>query len=292
MQETGNKISPTLNIVDESFHLESLRYYHLFIELGSDELSYCVFDHKRNKYLLLRSYDFSSFDNKLSNEDNIEQVIETDELLRQQDFSKVSISIVNNTATLLPVPLYDEDKAKDVLEFNHSIQENESIYTDHLNSMDAKNIFAVPYSISTIIKNRYSNATVHHFSSALIESVTFQYKNMQAPILTVHVRSKNIEIIATQNKKLLFYNSFPYVTSEDYIYYLLFVFEKLELNPETVNLVLKGEIDRNSELYQVTNKYIRNVSFGTRPDTFNFSYRFDSLAHHKFAALLNQHLCE
>ncbi|NNC86512.1 MAG: DUF3822 family protein [Bacteroidia bacterium] len=292
MQETGNKISPELNIVDESFHLESLRYYHLFIELGSDELSYCVFDHKRNKYLLLRFYDFANFENKLSIEENIEQVIETDELLRQQDFNKISVSVVNNTATLLPVPLYDESKAKDVLEFNHSINSEDLIYTDHLNSLDAKNIFSVSNSISSIIKKRFSSATVHHFSSSLIESITFQYKNMQAPILTVHFRNKNLEIIVTQNKKLLFYNSFPFVTSEDYIYYLLFVYEKLELNPETVNLVLKGNIDRNSELYKVTNKYIRNVSFGTRPDTFNFSYRFDNLAHHKFAALLNQHLCE
>jgi hypothetical protein len=190
------------------------------------------------------------------------------------------------------MPLYDENKAKEVLEFNHNIKLEDLIYTDHLNSLDAKNIFAVPHSIHAIIKKRFSNATVHHFSSALIESITFQYKNMQAPILTVHVRSKNMEIIVTQNKKLLFYNSFPYVTSEDYIYYLLFVYEKLNLNPETVNLVLKGSIDRNSELYKVTNKYIRNVSFGTRPDTFNFSYRFDNLAHHKYAALLNQHLCE
>lgn len=292
MQETGNKISPTLNIVDESFHLESLRYYHLFIELGAEILSYCVFDHKRNKYLLLRSYEFESFGNKLSIEENIKQVILTDELLRQQDFDKTSVSIVNNTSTLLPVPLFDENKAKEILEFNFHLHDTDEIHVDHLNSIDAKNIFALPYSLSSIIEKSFSNTSIHHFSSALIESISFQYKNMQAPLTTVHVRNKNIELIVTQNKKLLFYNSFPYVTPEDYIYYLLFVYEKLELNPETVNLVLKGKIDRNSELYKITNKYIRNVSFGTRPDTFNFSYRFDNLAHHRFPALLNQHLCE
>jgi hypothetical protein len=114
---------------------------------------------------------------------------------------------------------------------------------------------------------------------------------MQAPIVTVNVRSSFIDLIATQNKRLLLFNTFPYKTPEDYIYYLLFVYEKLELNPETVNLVLKGNIDRNSDLYKISNKYIRNVSFGTRPDTFSFSYRFDNLAHHQYAALLNQNLC-
>ena len=70
--------------------------------------------------------------------------------------------------------------------------------------------------------------------------------------------------------KLLLYNTFEYNTNEDFIYYILFVLEQLNLNPETINLVFLSDVIENDELHSIAYKYIRNVTFGNRNDTFTY----------------------
>mgnify|MGYP000967435394 CR=1 FL=1 len=73
--------------------------------------------------------------------------------------------------------------------------------------------------------------------------------------------SKNkFEIIVVQNQKLLLFNSFDFVTKEDFIYYLLFTTEQLNLNPENFKVQLLGVISEDSELFEIAYKYVRNVS--------------------------------
>ena len=77
----------------------------------------------------------------------------------------------------------------------------------------------------------------------------------------VHVSDHNFEIIIVQNQKLLLYNSFDYNTPEDFIYYILFTAEQLQLDPNNFQLTLLGLINPLDSLYQICYKYIRNVAF-------------------------------
>ena len=99
------------------------------------------------------------------------------------------------------------------------------------------------------------------------------------------------DIIVTEANRLIFFNSFRYQTSEDFIYYILFTFEQLGLNPENILLQFAGEIDKTSPTYFITSKYIRNIHFASRPDSYEFSYGFDKIAAHTHYSLFNEPLC-
>ena len=58
-----------------------------------------------------------------------------------------------------------------------------------------------------------------------------------------------------------FSNSFEFETKEDFIYYILFTFEQLNLDVEKVKLYFTGDIELESEIYNSTYQYIRNVFF-------------------------------
>ena len=45
----------------------------------------------------------------------------------------------------------------------------------------------------------------------------------------------------------------------DFIYYILFVAEQLQLNPEQFSLELLGDITEESALFLIAYKYIRNT---------------------------------
>ena len=63
------------------------------------------------------------------------------------------------------------------------------------------------------------------------------------------------------NHQLQLFNTFEYQTADDFLYYLLFTAEQLHLNPETLKLLLLGDISENDGLYQKAYQYIRNVDF-------------------------------
>ena len=69
---------------------------------------------------------------------------------------------------------------------------------------------------------------------------------------------------------LLFANCFEYDTKEDFLYYLLFTAEQLSLNPEKFELILLGDINKNSPAYKMAWDYIKNISFMGPFHSFSF----------------------
>ena len=86
-----------------------------------------------------------------------------------------------------------------------------------------------------------------------------------------NIGENHFEILLVNKGKLTLYNTFEYSTKEDFIYYLLFTAEQLNLNPETLNLVLLGQVEKDDAFYKIAYKYIRNVSLGNRMDAYNFT---------------------
>ena len=79
--------------------------------------------------------------------------------------------------------------------------------------------------------------------------------------MIVNFNMGHFEIVVLQNQKLLFFNSFDYKTPEDFLYYLLFTAEQLNMNPENFQLELLGTITQEDDFYQLAYKYIRNIDF-------------------------------
>ena len=69
-----------------------------------------------------------------------------------------------------------------------------------------------------------------------------------------------MEVTVISNRKLLLYNSFFFTTKEDFIYYLLFTFEQLELDTETTKLKLFGAIEEEDSIYKICFEYVKNIS--------------------------------
>ena len=111
-------------------------------------------------------------------------------------------------------------------------------------------------------------------------------------LLWLNIRSNKIDIVVSENKKLLLLNSFSFQTNEDILYYTLFVCEQLELNPEKIPMTVTGDIEDHSILYQLLNQYIRNISIPEEPTLGLFSFSENDLPFHHYAMLYNLATCE
>lgn len=291
MLVNSNKTEPDTLIVDESFNPENIGHYNLFINGGDTDITIGIVDMERNKFIALQVYSF----NQLIEPDNFSSrllsLFKEDSLLADSSFNKVSFCFTGNKSTLVPDPLFLEDQIERYLSFHYTVASHERILVDQLPVLGAKNIFAIPSGLEKLILDKFPQSKIHHHATSFIESVLMNNKNKDEKIITIQVRMSGFEMTVTKRNDLLFYNSFRYVTTEDFLYYLLFTMEQLEMNPESTPLVFTGAAERNSAIYISTCKYIRDVSFGERTHHCDFSYAFEKIPAHFHYNLFSQYLC-
>ena len=286
--EIKNKITQVNSFIDEAFNPAYVSTFQLIIQISIDNILIAVNERGGNKYIAFENYTFQNIYNFDGVADQLETLTKESKLIKHKYKSAVCI-IVNNLSTLVPNALFDEDRVKMYLKFNAELQGDEMVMVDNLKSMDSKNVFALPLSIKSKLDYLFSNIKYHHASSALIDTLVLQNKNQTGKKLFVHVQPSHFESVVIDGKKLLFYNTFNYHSAEDFVYYLLFVCEQLQLNPETIDVILLGEIERNSTIYTLTQKYIRKLKFGERNDGAQYSYQLQTLPTHYYFTLFNNY---
>jgi hypothetical protein len=75
------------------------------------------------------------------------------------------------------------------------------------------------------------------------------------------VSKSTLDIVIIKNSNLQFFNIFEYKTKEDFMYYVLFTLEQLELSTEETLVSILGDIEEDSDLYRLIYTYIRNIDF-------------------------------
>ncbi len=286
--EIKNKITQVNSFIDEAFNPAYVSTFQLIIQISIDNILVAVNERGGNKYIAFENYTFQNVYNFDGVADLLDTLSKESKLIKHKYKSAVCI-IVNNLSTLVPNALFDEDRVKMYLKFNAELQGDEMVLVDNLKSMDSKNVFALPLSIKSKLDYLFSNIKYHHASSALIDTLVLQNKNQTGKKLFLHVQPSHFEAVTIDGKQLLFYNTFNYHSAEDFVYYLLFVCEQLQLNPETIDVILLGEIERNSTIYTLTQKYIRKLKFGERNDGAQYSYQLQTLPTHYYFTLFNNY---
>jgi len=203
-------------------------------------------------------------------------------------YKAVSLAILNNKSTLIPLGLYDPQVIASYLAFNHKIGPEETIHEDHLNVVQAKNSYTVPKNIEAYFRGLYQPLQVMHFSSGLIEQILLSKRNQTGAFVSANIRIGNAEIVVVENGKLLFYNSFVIQTPEDFLFYLLYLLEQLKLNPENIAVELMGNIDEQHPIHQLVYKYIRHVSFAKNIESLGISHNIARQPNHRYYTLFSQ----
>ena len=285
-------ITQTILKYDEALHKADSENYKLSIQLSPDGFSFCIFNEAQNKFLSIES-------NALRNVKNIdnfcilfEDVFQNHQWLNLS-YKRVNILFESSKSTLIPTPLFDAKETENYTKFNFTFSDDQKIRTDKLVNVDAYKLYAVPKQLIDLLQRLYPGYHLFSHAGVLIESLLILNKNLPAhKRCYVNVRNSYIDIVITEGGKLLYYNAFNFKTKEDFIYYLIFVLDQLKLNPEEIELVLSGFIDKNSKLFEMVYKYVRNITFPPLTDSFNYSYIFNDIQTHHYFNLINLYLCE
>jgi hypothetical protein len=262
------------------------------IRIAPDGFSFVIFSPEKQRFVGLETYHFSSRNEAVSLVNVIDEIIMKQAWIAYP-YQQVKVLVENNYMALVPNPLYDEKEKGTYLAFAQDFQENSRISHDLLKTADASVVYYISNVLMAKIKDLWANASVHHISSAFIESTLIANKNKQTDsAVFVHVRDHCFDMLVIEGQKFKFYNFFRFNTKEDFIYFLLFAMEQQQLNPEKTPLILSGAIEQSSAIYDISEKYIRHISFETRNKNFDYSYVFETLIWHHNSLLFNTLQCE
>ena len=289
--------TPTFKLIkkvkDDRFDEDKIHQYHLLIQLGVKDFQIGIVDSENNQIVFFEDYVLGDLTNHHDWIDLLKSLFESHHLLQAGFWKRVQVSIKNNKFTQVPASLFIEDAREDYLKFNarFDTQEEEVIHCFN-KSVDAVTVFAVQRKLADWLRALYKNSTItfHHQSSALIEGVVRASAKISDRPLFIYVDRFKLHILSVKDSKLIYYNQFLIKQFSDYIKYIMLVLKGLSMDQQTSKIVLWGYIGKSSPHYNEFCKYVRNVSFGARPDHLKFGYLFDEVQEHHFFDLYSINL--
>ena len=246
-----NSNIPTLKTIIEN---------KLSIQFNLDGFSFSIYNIISKKEVYFREYEFEN--SQVTPENlllKIKDIFNTDTQL-QNDFSSVIVIHQNNLSVLVPSRYFNKKELASYLNFNIKKLTIDYIAFDSLEVLESKNIY-IPYvNINNYLFQNFGEFEYKHHSTVLIEKLLNSTNNKEKTMF-VNVSKTSLDIVVIENNQLILFNTFSYDTKEDFIYYILFVAEQLNLNVNEFSLHFTGKVNLEDAIYKITYKYIKNVYF-------------------------------
>lgn len=153
---------------------------------------------------------------------------------------------------LVPAALYQDSSKDTYLDFLGIKEKDSIVCADYIELADAYIIYCADS----------ENKGTRHESGVLLENLIKEnLGRTDDPRIYLNVKDRRFEMLVLNGAKLLFYNNFRFKTKEDFLYFLLFSMEQLKLDAETVPVYFMGMIEEDSNIVELTKRYVRDIRF-------------------------------
>lgn len=236
-------------------NMTSSKYNKLIIQVSQQNFTFCVKNQLSNEILHFKSLPINSL---ASLEQQLEAIFNQHELL-QVFYDDVLVLHNNNLNTFVPDSYFDERVLGSYLQYNTKVFATDFFSFDDLELQKMKNVY-VPYvAFNNFFIDQFGEFTYKQINTCLVEYVLNETKDSKDYIVHCNVHKDHFQIIVSNNGNLILFNSFEIRSPEDFIYYILFTFEQMKLNPESTKIILFGSVEKGDPNYEIVYKYIRNV---------------------------------
>ncbi len=289
MPETGNNtaIEAKLNLIDETFDISQAGSYHLSIQIGVNGLSFCVFNTVINKYIVLRDYPLLTGGDMLFACNNI---FENDDMLGLR-YKSCGFMEISPRCTLFPEHLFDPGYAAAYLSFNHGWKGEEFTSYNCLHPIQLYNVFSLSEELKALLKKYQPNISFYHHATPFVNWMVSRSYATSKPLVAVYYYDDYMDILVTQDKKLLLYNTFHIKTPEDSIYYLAGVLNLFDLQLASTAISYVGDPKDSLANMEIIKRYVSRISECEPIDTVTYSHYLTESIRKRYTHLFNLQGC-
>ena len=85
------------------------------------------------------------------------------------------------------------------------------------------------------------------------------YASHDYEMMYIYAEVGSFYFVTFKGRRLHYFNRFSYETIEDFLYYILFSIEQLDINTEQVALYITGELDPTALFYSKVRRYVKYI---------------------------------
>lgn len=230
--------------------------YTLSIRLSTDGFSFSVFNPTEGNGA--NTVHDHAVDESLSLTANLKQAFRSVECL-SQPYRRVNVLMTGKRFTFVPLELFDDEQAETLFYFNHPKRENESVRYNILHRSNIVVLFGMDKSACRFLCEQHPDARFYAQATPLIEYFCTKSRLGNNRKLYAHLRRDAADLYAYDRGRLLLANTFECSTVADRLYYLLYLWKRLDFEQERDELHLTGYLADKERLLPELRKFIRNV---------------------------------
>ena len=271
----------TIHLKDHNFDLSQAENSELLIKVSPKRLSYAIINAEKQVSVL--------FDTALqmSVTEMVDELLSENEYLKQK-YKTVKIQTETYHFTFIPDELYS---ASNLHIYKGLFAQNASdkVQVNHIRKAAIMNVFTVQEELIETLLEAYPQAKIYSQAEPLIDGIMYNY---QGEKLILQLNESSFELLIINNHIVQYYNIFQINTPDDFNYYLLFVLQQLGLTDMDFEVIVSGDIDKESLFYKRIEKYYSKISFSSNIRIAKPGVTFQDIPEHKFFTLFNLFLCE
>jgi len=149
-------------IKDDSFDVDKLSDYNLFLQISNTLFRICVTDAERNRCLLVEEYKFDSIHFTEQLIDVLDNIYDEHHVLKAGYWKSIKLAVKGMSFSLIPNSLFDKNYLKEYLSLNCTIntEPEPAFYYYNQKSTDAVNIFSADKKVMHWFTQMYPSKNV------------------------------------------------------------------------------------------------------------------------------------
>lgn len=218
-------------------------------EWGQTYCSLAALDKTAKTVHSLKYFTFDAF----PHEEEVQAIIEAVKVLGDKSTTAIFCSAFPE-ALLIPKKFYNSNQS--FLENTHSI--HASSQADHIGEWQLVNNYAFPTAIDKAIKESFSSLGYYHVYTPALKI----HSGFDTPAqIIIHFAPSHFRLVVKNGGQLLLVQMYSYNAPLDVVYYLLKIFQELQLSNEETAVIISGLVDEDSSLYKELHQFVHNLHF-------------------------------
>lgn len=232
----------------------------LTIRVGRGTLSFSV---EKGQEVIYEPYVVKS---GVSMAANLREAFKTADLLqlilsdKGQAWPLVRTKVALDTDVMMvPIEQFDESDMTDMYRHAFPDSSHDAVVYDVLPDLNAVAVFSVNRDLRLVLNDHFPNVRLMPIMGPVWRHLHQRSFTGRRQKLYAYFHERRMEVFAFRQNRFKFCNSFEAVRSADVLFFLLYAWKQLQLQPEQDELHIVGDIPGGETMLAELRRYVQNV---------------------------------
>jgi len=273
---------------DKAFNKDFTKHCALLLQLEEHQFAYAIYEKRSGRLQALRHVPIqgnTGYINKL-------KLAITNEDMLHVPFHEVRIAVAQTPFTFIPRVLHEEVLNRKYLALNAPVEESDTVLVNNIRSLFIKNIFSMEGEEVSYLEEVFQHPKFFHVTSALLENILRNKDQLSPQQILIDIKQNLMHVMYFENGEFKFLNQFRFTNKDDFLYFVLLVADQFQVDRNTCDVKLSGEIMPDSLLFSEIWKFFQSISFLPLNENIVLPAELSEKPLHIYNSLFSLDLCE